>query len=222
MGFLSLLRLRVLFPLFLKLSEPVSHTLSFGRSVLFLGRFLSVLNCLLPFCKVLVILCHNSLCFAVSFHKCLYIRITVIGQNIGEFIQFFIKFGFGLLYLFFQSLSFLTLENTRCSASCCRRFGSVTSCIFLITFACFCTFSIRVCIVRNSSISILRTGLGGISFSRMMACRNSFALPTIPRTTTASITTKRSKRKTVLTMKSTACREQRKCRTGTRKSPLSA
>ena len=67
------------------------------------------------------------------------------------------------------------------SASCCRRFGSVTSCIFLIAFACFCTFSIRFCIVRNSSISILRTGLGGISFSRMMACRNSFALPTIPR-----------------------------------------
>ena len=88
--------------------------MSFGRSVLFLGRFLSVLNCLLPFCKVLVILCHNSLCFAVSFHKCLYIRITVIGQNIGEFIQFFIKLGFDLLYLFFQSFSFLTLENTRC------------------------------------------------------------------------------------------------------------
>ncbi len=75
MGFLSLLRLRVLFALFLKLSEPVTHTLSFGRSVLFLGRFLSVLNCLLPFCKVLVILCHNSLCFAVSFHKCLYINL---------------------------------------------------------------------------------------------------------------------------------------------------
>ena len=51
MGFLSLLRLRTLFTLFLKLSEPVTHTLSFGRSVLFLGRFLSVLNCLLPFCK---------------------------------------------------------------------------------------------------------------------------------------------------------------------------
>ena len=30
------------------------------------------------FCKILVILCHNSLCFAVSFHKRLYIRITVI------------------------------------------------------------------------------------------------------------------------------------------------
>ena len=86
LGFLSLLRLRVLFTLFLKLSEPVTHTLSFVRSVLFLGGFLSVLNCLLPFCKVLVILCHNSLCFAVSFHKCLYIRITVSGENIGEFI----------------------------------------------------------------------------------------------------------------------------------------
>ena len=88
--------------------------MSFGRSVLFFGRFLSVLNCLLPFCKVLVILCHNSLCFTVSFHKCLYIRITVISQNIGEFIQFFIKLGFGLLYLFFQSLSFLAFEDTRC------------------------------------------------------------------------------------------------------------
>ena len=54
LGFLSLLRLRVLFVLFLKLSEPVSHALFFGRSVLFLSRFLSVLNCLLPFCKVLV------------------------------------------------------------------------------------------------------------------------------------------------------------------------
>ena len=51
--------------------------------------------------------------------------------------------------------------------------------IFLIAFACFCTFIIRFCIVRNSSISISRTGLGGISFSRMMAWRNSFALPTI-------------------------------------------
>ena len=56
----------------------------FGRSILFFSGFLSILDCLLPFCKVLVILCHNSLCFAVSFHKCLYIRITVIGQNIGE------------------------------------------------------------------------------------------------------------------------------------------
>ena len=61
MGFLSLLRLGVLFALLLKLSEPVTHALSFGRSVLFLGRFLSVLDCLLPLCKVLVILCHNSL-----------------------------------------------------------------------------------------------------------------------------------------------------------------
>ena len=60
MGFLSLLRLRVLFTIFLKLSEPVTHTLSFGRSVLFFSRFLSVLNCLLPFCKVLVILYHNK------------------------------------------------------------------------------------------------------------------------------------------------------------------
>ncbi len=54
LGVLSLLRLRVLFVLFLKLSEPVTHALFFGRSVLFLSRFLSVLNCLLPFCKVLV------------------------------------------------------------------------------------------------------------------------------------------------------------------------
>ena len=54
LGFLSLLRLRVLFVLFLKLSEPVTHALFFGRSVLFLSRFLSVLNCLLSFCKVLV------------------------------------------------------------------------------------------------------------------------------------------------------------------------
>ena len=46
--------MRVLFVLFLKLSEPVTHALFFGRSVLFLSRFLSVLNCLLPFCKVLV------------------------------------------------------------------------------------------------------------------------------------------------------------------------
>ena len=114
LGFLSLLRLRVLFPLCPKLSEPVAHTLSFGRSVLFFSGFLSVLNCLLPFCEVLVILCHNSLCFAVSSHKCLYIRITVVRQNIGEFTQFFIKLGFGLLYLFFQSLAFLAFEDTRC------------------------------------------------------------------------------------------------------------
>lgn len=39
---------------------------------------------------------------------------------------------------------------------------------------------------------------------------------------TASITIKRSRRKTVLTMKSTACRERMKCQTDTRKYPLSA
>ena len=137
MGFLSLLRLRVLFALFLKLSEPVTHALFFGRSVLFLSRFLSVLNCLLPFCKVLVILCDNSLCFAVSFHKRLYIRITVISQNIGEFIQLFIKFGFGLLYLFFQSFSFLTLENTRCFR---KLLSQIRECDLLYLLDCFRLF----------------------------------------------------------------------------------
>ena len=134
MGFLSLLRLRVLFALLLKLSEPVTHTLSFGRFVLFLGRFLSVLNCLLPFCKVLVILCHNSLCFAVSFHKCLYIRITIIGQNIGELIQLFSKFDFGLLYLFFQSLTLFALEDTRCF---CKLLSQIRECDFLYLLDCF-------------------------------------------------------------------------------------
>ena len=137
MGFLSLLRLRVLFTIFLKLSEPVTHTLSFGRSVLFFSRFLSVLNCLLPFCKVLVILYHNSLCFAVSFHKCLYIRITVIFKNIGDFIQFFSKFGFGLLYLFFQSLTLLAFEDTRCF---CKLLSQIRKCDFLYLLDCFRLF----------------------------------------------------------------------------------
>ena len=75
-----------------------------------------------------------SLCFAVSFHKCLYIRITVISQNIGEFIQLFIKFGFSLLYLFFQSLSFLALENTRGFR---KLLSQIRECDFLYLFDCF-------------------------------------------------------------------------------------
>ena len=126
-----------MFALLLKLSEPVTHTLSFGRSVLLFSRFLSVLNCLLPFCKVLVILCDNSLCFAVSFHKRLYIRITVICQNIREFIQLFSKFGFGLLYLFFQSLTLLALEDTRCF---CKLLSQIRKCDFLYLLDCFRLF----------------------------------------------------------------------------------
>jgi len=137
LGFFSLLWLRVLLALFLKLSEPVTHTLSFGRSGLLFSRFLSDLDCLFPFCKVLVILCHNSLCFAVSFHKRLYIRITVICQNIREFIQLFSKFGFGLLYLFFQSLTLLAFEDTRCF---CKLFSQIRECDLLYLLDCFRLF----------------------------------------------------------------------------------
>ena len=52
--------------------------------------------------------------------------------------------------------------------------------------------------------------------------RNSTRAASSMANSTASITIKRSRRKTVLTMKSTACRERMKCQTDTRKYPLSA
>ena len=50
-----------------------------------------------------------------------------------------------------------------------------------ISFALSCAFIISFCMVRNSAISISRTGFGGISCSRIRFCRKSFALLTILR-----------------------------------------
>lgn len=106
-GFLSWFLLSALL---LQLSEPVSHTLPFGWS------WWSVLlfHLTLPVRRVTVILFYNSFRFPIGRHECLYIGITVLPENIGELIQPFRYFLFGLLYLLGKSLAFLTFENAIC------------------------------------------------------------------------------------------------------------
>src|SRR5699024_8435501 len=80
-----------------------------------------------------------------------------------------------------SALRSLPLKIPFVSASCCFSFGSTVSCKCRISFALSCAFIISFCMVRNSAISISRTGFGGISCSRIKFCRKSLALFTILR-----------------------------------------
>ena len=80
----------------------------------------------------------------------------------------------------------LPLKIPFVSVSCCFSFGSTVSCKCRISFALFCAFIISFYIVRNSAISISRTGFGGISCLRIRFCRKSFALLTILRNSPGS------------------------------------
>lgn len=68
----------------------------------------------IPCGKVTVVLLHNILRFAVGCHERLHIGITVLSQNIGQFIQLFIDFLFCPLYLLCERLAHLALENSFC------------------------------------------------------------------------------------------------------------
>lgn len=79
-GFLSV---RLLSALFLQLPEPVSDALPFGRFL----RSAFFLNLSLPLGKTAVVLCYNGFRFSVCCHKRLHIGITVLFQNVGQFIR---------------------------------------------------------------------------------------------------------------------------------------
>ena len=105
----SLLALR------LKLAQAFQNALPFRRlCLLFLGGFLFFPDLPLPCGKVTVVLLHNSLRLAVGCHERLHIGITVLFQNIGQFIQLFSDFLFCPLYLLCERLALLTLENPFC------------------------------------------------------------------------------------------------------------
>jgi len=108
-GFLSWLLLSALL---LQLSEPVSDALPFGRS----WRSALFFHLSLPVSKVTVILFHNGFRFPIGCHECLHIGITVLPENIGELIQPFGYFRFGLLYPLCKSLALLAFENALCLA----------------------------------------------------------------------------------------------------------
>ena len=105
----SLLALR------LKLAQAFQNALPFRRlCLLFLGGFLFFPDLPLPCGKVTIVLLHNSLRLAVGCHERLHIGITVLFQNIGQFIQLFSDFLFCPLYLLCERLALLTLENPFC------------------------------------------------------------------------------------------------------------
>ncbi len=54
---------------------------------------------------------HNSFCLPIGRHECLHIGITVLPENIGELIQPFGYFLFGLLYLLGKRFALLAFEN---------------------------------------------------------------------------------------------------------------
>ena len=99
---------RLLFALFLKLSEMFSDALLFGR---FLGWLLFLLEFQIVFPYLTLITFHNTLHFTVGCHKCLNIGITVLFQNIGELVQLYGDFILCLLYLLGKCLSLLALEK---------------------------------------------------------------------------------------------------------------
>ena len=68
----------------------------------------------LPCGNVTVVLLHNSLRLAVGCHERLHIGITVLFQNIGQFVQLFSDFLFCPLYLLCERLALLTFENPFC------------------------------------------------------------------------------------------------------------
>ena len=90
------------------------------------------------------------------------------------------------------------------------------SCLSLLRTLCLsgglCCFSAGFCPFLTACSHSARSWLYCITIRTASSMANSIT----------STTTKRSKRKTVLTMKSTACRERRKYLTDTRKYPLSA
>ena len=106
-------------------AKPNSHVQA-ASPVLF-GGFLFFSDLPLPCGKITVVLLEGSLRIAVGCHECLHIRITVLFQNIGQFIQLFSDFLFCPQYLFCVRFAFLTLENPFVLASCCFNFGSTIS-----------------------------------------------------------------------------------------------
>ena len=98
-----------------KLAQALQHAPPSGRlCLLFLGGFLFFPDLLLPCGKVTIELLHNSLRLTVGCHVRLHIGITVLFQNIGQFIQLFSDFLFCPLYLLCERLALLTLENPFC------------------------------------------------------------------------------------------------------------
>lgn len=77
----------------------------------------------LPLGKIAVVLLYNGFRFSVGCHKRLHIGITVFFQNIGQLIQSFGDFLFGLPYLLGKGFSFLTLEVLRCLGKLCFQLG---------------------------------------------------------------------------------------------------
>ena len=107
-GFLSLSRLVSLLALRLKLAQAFQYALPFRRlCLLFLGGFLFFPDLPLPCGKVTIVLLHDSLRLAVGCHERLHIGITVLFQNIGQFIQLFSDFLFCPLYLLCECLALL-------------------------------------------------------------------------------------------------------------------
>ena len=132
-GFLSLSLLVSLLALRLKLAQAFQYALPFRWLCMF---FLGVFPDLpLPCGKITVVLLHNSLRLAVGCHERLHIGITVLFQNIGQFIQLFSDFLFCPLYLPVSALRSLPLKIPFVSASCCFSFGSTVSCKCRISFA---------------------------------------------------------------------------------------
>src|SRR5699024_6195145 len=114
-GFLSLSRLVSLLTLRLKLTQAFQHALSFRRlCLLFFGGFLFFPDLLLPCGQVTIALLDNSLRLTVGCHVRLHIAITVLFQNIEQFIGLFSDFLFCPLYLLCERLALLTLENPFC------------------------------------------------------------------------------------------------------------
>ncbi len=91
--------------------------------------------------------------------------------------------GFGLSALCLQQSELVT--DTLFFGRCIPFFFGRSAFSLDLAFP-FCKLSVVVinygfCIVRNSAISILSTGLGGSAVCLIRFCKNSFALPTILR-----------------------------------------
>ena len=95
----------------LYLVQAFQYAFPFWRSALLLIRiFRFSAGLTFPLCKLTVVLFHNALHFSERPHKCLHIGITVLFQNIGQFIQFGGDFLFRLLYLLGQCFTLFAFE----------------------------------------------------------------------------------------------------------------
>ena len=109
----------------LQSSELVTNAFSFRWCVSFFFVGSAVfLDLAFPLGKLTVVLFDYGFCFAIGCHKGLHIGITVCFQRIGDFVQLFSKFLFGLLYLCFQRSSLPTFEYPLCFGKLCLLFST--------------------------------------------------------------------------------------------------